>query len=222
MASLFTDNGGTGDYLPIIKYDARAGRFMRVDGNGDTKTEKDITKDFAAIMDLENIEIGWVGFPGGKPDFRFKPFSEVVAVGLPPRPSDEHKEGFRLRIKLDKATGGDAQVREFSHSSRLVKGAINDLHNAYEHAPESRQGKLPVVSLVDIEPVKSKTPQGTTTNYKPLFSIVGWQDRPEDLDRPELEEKPVKSPASVRATPPATGSTVKTPPTQTAEARDFG
>ena len=72
-----------------------------------------------------------------------------------------------------------AAVREFAHSSVLVRDALDQLHDAYLSA--GKPGQLPIVTLAGVEPIRSRTSQGITTNYKPRFEIVGWVDRPDDL-----------------------------------------
>ncbi|HKD75563.1 MAG TPA: hypothetical protein VKB76_08720, partial [Ktedonobacterales bacterium] len=67
-----------GDFLPIIKYDARAGRIFRMDraeiGNGFENKAVDITANFKAMFDLESVETGWIDFtPGSAPDFNLVP-----------------------------------------------------------------------------------------------------------------------------------------------------
>ena len=51
---------GGGDFLPICKYDTRAGRMIRVDrtqgANGWDTDEVDITDKFTAVMDFANCE----------------------------------------------------------------------------------------------------------------------------------------------------------------------
>jgi hypothetical protein len=68
----------TASFTPLIKYDARSGRFTRCDRtqafDGWETTAVDITDDFEAVIDFESVETGWVCFtPGGAPDFRMVP-----------------------------------------------------------------------------------------------------------------------------------------------------
>lgn len=161
-----------GDFNDFIKYDARSGRFSRVD----QKEPTDITQGFSALFDLAQIDVGWVMFAANSaPEFT------VSRVGqeLPARPTDKHKRGFRMKVKLAQAIGGDC--REFSSAAGCVIAAIDDLHSAYESAPEAAKGMLPLVTLTGSTPVKTNTPQGSTTNYRPIFSIVRWLPRPADM-----------------------------------------
>src|SRR5206468_7502697 len=83
-----------GDFLPIIKYDARAGRIFRMDrvdnGSGYESDAVDITPIFKALADFENVQVGWIYFPPGlAPDFKLVP----IGTQLPDRPSALHKNG---------------------------------------------------------------------------------------------------------------------------------
>lgn len=205
MSSLgFKNNGGGGslDLVPIIKYDARAGRVSRVDrvqgatsATGWESEFEDITSKFRAVFDLENIEIGWINFSGGAPDFVMFPMGEDHGEA----PSPNHKEGFRIMLKLGKDCGGD--VRELCSTAGVVKGALGTLYDAYTAAKKDAQ--LPVVVLKSTRPVVSGSGTQKSTNYEPVFEIVGWAPRPPDLVfKPRAKNREVS-----HAAPPATGST---------------
>lgn len=172
---------------PIIKYDARAGRMFR--------DNAEITPQFSAVFDFPKIEVGWIRFANnGPPDFRVVPASQP----MPLQPTPDHKKGFRLRVKLARSIGGD--VREFASVSQCVCQSIDELHTAYVNAPESRAGKLPVVRMTGSQAVVSSGPKGTSTNYKPLWLIAEWIDRPA-----ELNAAPASAPAyAPPAAPPLT------------------
>jgi|SRR6516165_3527074 hypothetical protein len=106
----------TPNITPAVKFDARNGHMYRLDrnqnGSGEWTTDStDITHSFAAVMALDNTEIGHILLVKGQtPDFR------MVAVGedVGDPPSDKHKEGFRLKLVLrGDAAVGDGDVREF-------------------------------------------------------------------------------------------------------------
>ena len=170
-----------GDYAPIVKIDARAGRVFRVDrsqaSGGEWVTENvDITQNFQAIWDMENIQVGWALFAAG-----IAPSFSLVALGdpLPPKPSDQHKQVFRLLVKLGKSAGGD--VRELASQAKAVIGSVDALHTAYEAGLKDNPGKLPVVSMTGSTPIKSSGSGMTSVNYAPVFEIIGWQPRPDGL-----------------------------------------
>lgn len=178
---LQTESGG-GDYTPVVKFDARAGRMFRVDRSQDSggqwQTDNvEVTQGFTAVMDLENIQVGWLLFAQGvAPQLTLVPLGQA----LPPRPSDQHKQGFRMMMKLGKSSGGD--VREMAATSKAVLGAVDDLHTAYEAQKAANPGKLPVVALTGSKAIVSTGKGQTSTNYAPIFSIERWVDRPAELN----------------------------------------
>ncbi len=168
------------DFIPHIRYDARAGRMFRADrvqapdGRWETTMVDITTPPPQFVMDLAQIEIGWVSYAGGAPDLRMVPFG----TALPLVPSKDHKQGFRVRVYAPKLLGG---LREFASSAKVVIAAMDALHSAHEAAAERGQGLVPVVSFTGTTPVTTKTPQGSSTNYAPVFRIEKWVPRPADL-----------------------------------------
>lgn len=183
----------SGQSKPFIRYDARAGRFSKLEG----KDQVDITQGFTAVFDMAQIEVGWALFAANTaPEF----IMARVGKPFPSRPSDKHKAAFRLMLKLPPSMGGD--VREFASAAGCVGQAIDELHDAYLSAVESKSGLLPVVQMQGSTPVKTQTPGGMTTNYKPNFAIVKWVPRPADLPL-EADEAPAAEPAPARVLAPA-------------------
>lgn len=200
-----------GNRTPIVKYDARAGRWFRVDGKDNVI---DVTNGFAAVFDLAQIEIGWSKFAAGSPPDTS--FARVPAP-MPPQPSPDHKRSVRMLVKLAKSIGGD--VRELMTGASIVMQAIDQLHDAYTAAPEAREGKLPVVACPSTEAVTINTGQGKSTNYRPILQIVSWVARPAEL--PITDAPTPQAPPAV-ASPPATGSTPVPPPAPRAPAPPAG
>lgn len=197
---LNTETGG-GDYKPIVKFDARAGRFFRVDRSQDSagnwQTDNvEITNGFQAVMDLDAIEVGWALLASGvAPSWSMVPLGQA----LPPKPSDQHKQCFRLMLKLGKTVGGDA--REFASQAKVVIGAMDELHTLFVAGKAANPGKLPVVALTGTLPVVSTGKGQSSTNYKPVFAIVAWIDRPPELggaavDTPVVQPLPASAPAA--------------------------
>jgi hypothetical protein len=216
------DTSGGGDFLPIVKYDARAGRIFRVDRLDRVNNPVDITRSFKAVIDLENIEVGWLDFnTGGAPVMALARYGDP----FPANPGGQAKQGVRMLMKLGKECGGD--VREMATSAKAAMRGIDALHTAYQEGEKQNPGKLPVVALADTIAITTEGQGQKTTNYEPVFEIVGWVARPVDL-----EYKPRGAPAadsngtSHRPAPPATGSTQVKPPAAkaaaTADADDFG
>jgi hypothetical protein len=166
--------------IPLrCNFDATGGKMNRWDreqdevGNWHTN-QTDITQTFEAIFDLENMEIGYIAFPrGGHPDFRM--VSLGTDIGKPP--SDNHKEGFRLRMKLTNGAGDD--VREFASTSKMVWKSVDELHDEYLEGSVKHRGKLPIVGIAEVAQVRI----ASRTFYRPIFEITGWAKRPNDLTK---------------------------------------
>lgn len=219
---LSTAGTGGGEIQPFVKYDAKAGRLFRVDrtqgGDGVwSTTNVEITNVAQMAMDLANINVGWINYTSQGPLRRLVKIGEA----MPSRPDDKDSQGklafkqaFEVQVVLNKDAGGGAP-RVLGSSASCVIEAMDALHDAYTNAAESKSGKVPVVRISDVQPVKS----GQATNYKPVFAIIGWVDRPQSLSG--AAAAPVASAAA-----PSTGSTPVAPPSakapQPATAGDFG
>lgn len=218
-------SGENTDIIPFIKYDARAGRMFRVDriqgSDGSySSTDVDITNACAFVLDLENVLVGWVHYSVQGPQRRMALFGKEE---IPARPADKDqagkplfRQGFSVKVALAKESGGG--IREFGSCAQCVLQAMDGLKDAYDAAPEAKQGALPVVKLSSAVPVKS----GQSTNYAPVFEIVAWVARPEGLTPPNSQKVSAAPAPSISApaaaapafdgTPAATGSTVLPPP----------
>jgi len=170
--------GGGGDILPIVKWDAKAGDLIKQDryqaGDGTwQKDEQELGLPIQIGMDLANIEVGWLSFAAGAPDF------QMVKAGepLPAQPSPDHKQAFRVRIG-----SSDLGLREFSHSAKTVLRAMDTLYNQYEAEAPANPGKLPVVTIAGTETIKINSPQGELRFKVPEWSITSWIDRPAMMD----------------------------------------
>lgn len=221
------ESASSGDIIPIVKFDAKAGRLFRVDRVDRQNTPVDITKTFKAVLDMENVETGFINFStGGAPDFVMVP----LGTQPPSRPSDQHKMGVRFLLKLSKECGGD--VREISTCAKAAMAGMDLMHTAYQAGMEANPGKLPIVVLKDTIPITSGTGANKTTNYQPVFEIVGWAPRPVDLVfKPKTRAQAAAAPAAAAAaaSAPSTGSTRVDPPAppqakqaEMAGADDFG
>ena len=185
MANVFgfsTEPTSGGDWLPIIKYDARSGRMFRIDRvqstDGFASDPVDITQTFKAVFDFDNIESGWIDFPvGSAPSFYLVPIGQQ----LPPKPSEKHKNGVRILLKLAPSCGGDKQVREIASSAKAFLGGIEQVYSEYLREKAKYPGQLPVLTLASTTPVVTGTGQTKSTNYRPTFNISGWAKRPVDL-----------------------------------------
>jgi len=206
-----------GDFTPIVKYDARSGRVFRVDrvntGNGFVSDQVDITATFKAVMDLENVQTGWIAFPpGAPPSFVLVPLSLDPAnqMPIPAKPSDKHDSGVRITMKLSKACGGEKQIREIAGTAKSFLSGIEELYADFMRERVKYAGQLPVVTLASTLPVKSGSGTMSSTNYRPKWRIDGWAPRPVDLvpTQVPLTGAPVEP---LPMTAPATGATVVPP-----------
>jgi hypothetical protein len=178
----------SGDFIRYLKYDARSGRFFtRPEEQGGEDYE---VTDMTAVMDIGNVKTGWFEFvQGGTPVVALDPSLTEAA----PKPSDGAKRGFRVVLFSEKNIGG---LREMSSTAGVVIGSMNELHTAWQNAPEQKAGKLPVVKCTGTTAVKS----AKSTNYAPVFSIVSWVDRPAAFDGDAAPGK--AAPATKTQAPP--------------------
>jgi hypothetical protein len=162
----------SGDFVPYIKMDGKAGRwFTKNDGEpGDSEV-----RDLTAIFDLENIKLGWLLFAEG-----MAPEAVWDNGKAEPQPSQKHKRGFSVNLFSPQNIGG---LREFRANSGVAINAIKELYEQqFENAPERKQGLVPVVRCVSMKPIKSKF----GTNYEPALKIIKWVPRPQAMDGAQL------------------------------------
>jgi hypothetical protein len=170
---------GGGDFLPVVKYDSRAGRLFRIDrendGTGWAKSEADITRSFKAVVDCANLETGYIEFlPAAAP------VMSLVTIGnpLPPKPTPDARHGVRAMLKLSSECAGDKpRIREIAGNAKVFLQGFEALYLDYQAGKAANPDKLPIVELADTVPVKSGSGDKTSTNYKPVFKIVGWAAR---------------------------------------------
>jgi len=210
-----TEPSSGGDFMPIVKYDARAGRLFRVDrvdsGNGFVTDVVDITATFKAVVDFENVEVGWIDFPAGSaPHFALVPMGSQ----LPDRPSLRHKNGVRFVLKLAKDCGGAKPNREIAGTSKAFLSGVEAIYNTYQAEKEANPGKLPVIVLEKTTPIKSGSGEKQSTNYQPTFRISAWSPRGDLTFQPKGSAAPTQQQSSQSGTPPSTGSTRVDPPKQ--------
>ena len=192
-----TSSSGGGDFLPIVKYSAKDGSFVRQDRHQAPdgtweKSETEMVTPIKVVMDMDAIEVGYIAFTTSGPDFR------MVQVGepMPQQPSPDHKEGFRVRL-YNKEIG----LREMSSSSKIVRNQMNDLHDAYLAGKADNPGKMPVVEISGSDRIQIETKaQGTQTFRSPKWSISGWIERPEGMN--QGASATLEEPAQAVSAPP--------------------
>lgn len=173
----------SGDFLPIVKYDARAGKMFKVDktmGGESVATELPPGTKFA--LDLGSIEAGYVMFGPQGPVRQMKPYIEGETPL--PQPQDKDAEGkylFRPGFYAKIAGNAVDGVREWCSNAAVLLNAMDELYQASVKAPEYAAGKIPIVQISSTTPVKSGTGARSSTNYAPVFATAGWVDRPDQL-----------------------------------------
>jgi len=189
-----TESTGGGDILPIVKYDAKAGDFIKQDRVQDAsgqwqKEEAELQAPFKFAMDMDSLEVGWLSFQSGAPDFRMVKLGEP----MPAKPEGDFKNAFRVRIG-SKELG----LREFSHSSKTMLRAMDELHDQYMAERRNNPGMIPVVEVTGTTPVKVMTPQGELRFKAPSWSIAAWVEKPDLFDKTATAEPvaPEPSPAA--------------------------
>ena len=186
-----TESKSSGDIIPIVKYDAKAGDFFAQDrvqsASGEwEKEERQLAFPCKFAADMAEMEVGWLSFQSGAPDFR------MVKVGeaMPQKPEGDFKNAFRMRI-ASKELG----LREFSHSAKTVLRAMDTLHNQYEAEKGNNAGKIPVIEVTGTETIKINSPQGELRFKVPQWNISGW------VEKPEMFNKTAPAPEPVAASP---------------------
>ena len=234
----FSTESSTGDFTPIVKYDARAGLLFRMDrvqatDGSFTSEPVEITDIFKALADFENIEVGWIDFSTGTaPSFVLVPRGKM----LPERPSANHKQGIRFLLKLARECGGDKPIREIAGTSKAFLSAAEKVVAQYDAEKAAHPGQLPVIMFDGkAVPVKTGTGAKSSTNYHPKFKIVGWaprgdlvpQSRGLASDGRQVQATHVAQPQATNGAAPATGAQRASAPAQQPNlaadfASDFG
>ena len=211
----FGMNVRTGDFLPVAKYDARAGKFFkmdkRMDGGSDATEVPQGTK-FA--LDIGTFEAGYVSFGPQGPVRHMVPYYKGVA--MPPQPQDKDAEGknvFRSGFWSKIAGNAIDGAREWCSNAAVLVNAMDELWEKAVVFPEAAAGKIPLVSIIGTIPVKSGTGAKASTNYGPIFKLEGWVDRPAMLGprtvpMPGAATQPVQPAQPVRAAEPVPAQAV--------------
>jgi hypothetical protein len=173
--------GSTGDFLRAVKFDARAGRFFRIDRREDTGEQEavDITDAFEGVFDLAHAEAGWAHFqPGLAPDFAMAP----VGDSMPAQPSKNHRPAVRLRLMLSsKCAGGTDRLREIVLTAKSAIRGLEALYDQWLAGREHNPGKAVLARLAGAKPVLSGGGGQKSTNYEPTFAIVKWAKPPDEF-----------------------------------------
>lgn len=174
--SAFGLKGGGPGIRPYIKYNAKSGRFYRVDRkqtmDGWASEEIDITDGFRVAFDFTTLQAGYIRYTAQGPEYKLKPYPYRGDAPEMPEDTDEEgkllfKPGFKVNVVLE-----DGEEREFSSTAGAVVASVAELHEAYEaEIPHGASPPdLPIVEL-DGRPKADKRAYG---NFAIKFKIVGW------------------------------------------------
>lgn len=181
----------SGDFLPFLKFNAKAGRFYKREGEQDVEVSSPVF-----VADFGNIKTGWFLYQEGQaPSIVYDANLSTPAA----QPSEKHKRGFKVNVYSEKTLGG---LVEFAGASMHLSNAISEVYEAYEQDAAKNQGKMPVVACTEITPQKDKM----GTNYKPTFVIQKWVDAPEAFSKQSAPAQNNAAPAPVVATSAAATS----------------
>lgn len=212
------------DRLPVLAYNAKAGRLFLLDrkqqADGDWVTVKtDVTMAQPAFaVDFGRLETGWIHFSNVAPQWSMAFYGQM----MPAQPDSpgftaagkalRFKAGFRIPV-ISQAIGG---VREFAGNAGALINGMNELHTQFEESPDARAGKIPLVKMTNVIEVRA----GQASNFQPVFTILRWVERPADLLGPRVVPPPGAQAAALRppvpSAPAAHPLATRTPPVRQA------
>ena len=204
-----------GDFPDIVKYDARAGRLFKViyDQTTREKTQIDITTPpprFA--VDFGSLAVGYIKYSATGPDFKVVP--EGSAIPRQPEDRDDqnrllYRAGFRVKLYGRVLDG----LRDFSSTAGSVLECIEDLYGRFKAAPEAARFQIPIVELTSTTPVTMGRGAKASANYKPVFTIVSWTDRVQEMGERTVAA-PLRQTTAAQQTPPPAPKAAPVTPTQ--------
>ena len=157
----------SGDFLPIVKYDARNGTMTREDKQPDgSRVPTEIPHGTKFAVDFGTIEAGWITFTAQGPVRVMVPYHE--GVQLPAQPQDKDgegklifKSGFYVKV-CGKALDG---AREWAGNAVCLLNALEELYQTYLAAPEAAAGQIPIVTIAGKLPIKTGSGLKSSTNW---------------------------------------------------------
>ena len=168
-----------GDFMPILKYDARAGRLFRVDrennGDGLSATNRSISRARSRRSSISRMSksAGSISSPAARPISSWSRWARRCRRG--------RATGTRTACALFSSSPRPAAATSRSgkwrgRRKRSFRG-IEAVFNAYLAGKGKNAGKLPVIVLEKTTPIKSGSGERQSTNYQPTFKIVSWAPR---------------------------------------------
>jgi hypothetical protein len=170
----------TGTRLAELSWDYSIGKFVSKvrakDDNGNWENvNTNIENDkFRAAFDLKNVQVGWIAYVKGE---GINAVLQPIGEDYGNRPSDEHKEGLRLIVKLDKANGG--ALHKFISTAPGVWDEVDKLHIEYVKGAEKHPNAVPLIGVDEAREVPGRLANSTV--FVPVLEFLGWTPRPDDL-----------------------------------------
>lgn len=204
------------DFLPICKFDARSGKFFKVEKQpGQQANDIELPPGTKFAVDFGTLEAGWVMFTTQGPVRHMKPYVEgQETIPQPPDKDSEGKMMFRPGFYVKLAGNALDGVREWIGASAAVMNAMDDLYNQVSRTPETAAGQIPIVSIPSTVAIKSGTGARSSTNYAPVFKVEAWTPRPDVLGprTVPVRSAPVAAQAAALAPQQPATPPMQTPP----------
>lgn len=176
-----------GDFVPYIKYNAKAGRwYVKAEGSSE---DIEILNP-ALAFDMANIRTGWLFYSEGSgPEKVWDPSpAQMAARPLGPR---KFKRGFEVMVYGNTPVGTKKLgLREFSSTASNVIGAMLRMYESYEKDTIMNPGKVPVFVCKGVKPING----AYGVNYEPQFELQTWIERTRIPDFDKQVEKPIMPP----------------------------
>jgi hypothetical protein len=171
------DIGSTGETANYLRFNAKSKEWKWRDENG----EITLTGQIRFIMDLANVQTGWIKLMEGSPPDRVPDPSRIQRAR---RPSEAHRRGFISRVASRTSFAGTG---EFCSAAVGTCGAVRELYAQFRAQAADHPGEVPVIGIAGYSAFKGRF----GTNFSPEFVITGWVARPDDLpDEPVLPVEP--------------------------------
>ncbi len=160
-----------GDFMPYLKFNAKAGRFYARFEEIDEEVEVPPPR---LLFDFDNIQTGWIAFGvTGAPQVLWDPSLTQEA----PKPSWEGaKRGFRVAVigndKIQVAGNRVLGVRELMATATAIITPILKMYEFYE--TDQPSDALPFYKCTRVNAVKGHK---GAVNYEPVFEFMQWIDR---------------------------------------------
>ena len=163
----FVNEGGGGAF---VRFSVEDNEWLRSSEGGDLK---EFDPSSGVVVDIANVQLGWLKLSGGR-DWVEWPSNDPTKA---PRPSDQHKQGFLVKMFSNKLFG-DEPVRELCTSQTGMNIFIKKLYEECEASPDFKAGKVPAIAIAK---AKEKLKMGQGGTRVPPFEIKAWMDRPSEL-----------------------------------------